>query len=197
MKGLFSITYFGPLSYYAALLSCETAAIDANENWQKQSYRNRCYIDSPNGKLMLNIPMDHQKSGKTMKSVVVSADENWRAKHWQALKTTYNLSPFFDEVGLLFKEVLFSEENRLFELNLALCKTALQCLRVKSDCIELLDKPLTENTLGEYTDFRNRFHPKTETPQSQLPYPQVFEHKHGLEPNLTNLDLIYKEGPAA
>ncbi len=234
MSALFSTTYFGSIPYYAALVRCEQAYIDASEPWEKQSYRNRCYLDSPNGKLMLNVPIDHTRSGKTCGEVFVSTDENWRPKHWQALKTTYNLSPFFDEAGPVFKDALFSGEENLFQLNFNLMQAALYCLRIKEDKVkvkndkgeregEATQKPkrlkshAPKNNLDKTSVFLNSlsptphslfpthysllltksFHPKRENFENLPPYPQAFDHKHGFLPNLSILDLIFNEGPAA
>lgn len=239
MPSLFSTTYFGSIPYYAALVQCEQAFIDASEPWEKQSYRNRCYIDSPNGKLMLNVPIDHTKSGKTCGEVYVSNDENWRSKHWQALKTTYNLSPFFDEAGPIFKDALFKDEQNLFQVNWNLMQAALYCLRVSEDKVKVIDEKgerenfkavegetsiqpqlkrlstpsssnfslLTSDLLSQSSDsqlpssdlldLKQSFHPKREAFKNLPEYPQAFDHKHGFLSNLSILDLIFNEGPAA
>ncbi len=193
MTGYFSTTYGGPLSYYAALVRCSEVFFATDEPWQKQSYRNRCYIDAPNGKLMLNIPIDHNRSDGTMGNTFVSKDENWRSKHWQAYKTTYNLSPFFDALAPEFKEVLFEGGDNLFELNLALTEMVMRWLRVEVR-LEMGDMR-RESSSG--TDYTSSFHPKTEHITHVPQYPQVFAHKHGFLPNLSIFDLCFNEGPAA
>jgi hypothetical protein len=204
MTALFSTTYLGPLQYFAALVRCREVYLDVYEPWQKQSYRNRCYIDAPNGKLMLNIPINHQKSEGTIGSTFVSADENWRSKHWQAFKTTYNLSPFFDELSPEFKEVLFDSGDKLFELNLALTKMVLRWLRADVKIHLIHGQPHTPYPVSspvhetlQTKDYSSAFHPKTEIIKKAVAYPQVFAHKHGFLPNLSVVDLCFNEGPAA
>ncbi len=190
MKGRFSMAYGGPLSYFAALIHCREAFIDPAEAWQKQSYRNRCYLDAPNGKLMLNIPIDHVQSGKTSGSILVSDAENWRSKHWQAFKTTYNLSPFFEELAPDLEALLFSETTNLYQFNLDITRMVLNWLRAE---VQLSTKAFEET----HTDFTEQFHPKKEKEHKMPPYAQVFAHKHGFLPNLSVFDLLFNEGPAA
>ncbi len=50
--------YLPPISWFAHLLTGEPISIEQHENYQKQTIRNRCTIDSPNGPLHLTIPID-------------------------------------------------------------------------------------------------------------------------------------------
>ena len=53
---LFIPTYFSPISQYQALLNSNSITFEVEDNYQKQTYRNRCYIYGANGKQLLNIP---------------------------------------------------------------------------------------------------------------------------------------------
>jgi hypothetical protein len=47
-------------------------------------------------------------------------------------------------------------------------------------------------------DLREAIHPKKEpTTQNFHPYYQVFETKYGFQKNLSIIDLLFNEGPAA
>ena len=52
---LFIPTYFSPISQYHALLNSNFITFEVEDNYQKQTYRNRCYIYGANGKQLLNI----------------------------------------------------------------------------------------------------------------------------------------------
>ena len=56
---LFLPTYFSPISQYMAIVNSEEIVFEVDDNFQKQTYRNRCYIYGPNGKQLLNIPTKH------------------------------------------------------------------------------------------------------------------------------------------
>lgn len=191
----FTPTYNGSINYYAALVRYSEVFFDPFESWQKQSYRNRFYIDAPNGKLMLSVPIDHTKSDGTYGNTFTSLDEHWRSKHWQALKTTYNLSPFFDELAPTLYETLFSEETNLFTLNLQLTTLVLSWLN--ADVKLTIKSKQALELRGTVDDFSETFHPKMQEKKEYPKYTQVFQHKHGFLPNLSILDLCFNEGPAA
>lgn len=194
-KGLFSIAYLPPIDYLAAMLSCEEIWLEAHESFNKQSYRNRCYINSPNGRLLLNYPVQHQGK-KPIGEIALSERENWRQKHWQALQTSYGSSPFFEAVAEDMRLVYFDTSlTKLWDFNLAALKVIFNWLR--------FEKPLhfTEDWVAQpegVADFRESIHPKRPGVITNLPsYPQVFDSKHGFQPNLSVVDLIFNEGPAA
>ena len=72
------------------------AIIEINDNYQKQSYRNRCIIAGANGPLPLSIPIEKPKSTKSlMKDIRIAEHGNWRHLHWNAITSAYNSTPFF------------------------------------------------------------------------------------------------------
>ena len=54
---LLSTAYFAPIQYYCKLYSYTNIYIEIQENYSKQSYRNRCNILAANGLLSLTIPV--------------------------------------------------------------------------------------------------------------------------------------------
>ena len=64
---LFIPSYFGPISEYSEILKSETVVFEMDDNFQKQSYRNRCYIYNSNGKQLLNIPVKDKNKGTTQR----------------------------------------------------------------------------------------------------------------------------------
>lgn len=61
---LFIPTYFSPISQYSEIFNTEEIIFEMEDNFQKQSYRNRCYIFNTNGKQLLNIPVKHPISSR-------------------------------------------------------------------------------------------------------------------------------------
>ena len=81
--------------YYRSLLKAKNPTIDLLENFNKQSYRNRCVIASPNGSLSLVIPVI-RKSKNRFKDVKIDASQNWKKVHWKSLESAYRSSPYFE-----------------------------------------------------------------------------------------------------
>ena len=62
MKTLLSATYFGPVQWYQKLYRSDETEIEACENFQKQTYRNRCIIATTQGTQALTIPVERSNS---------------------------------------------------------------------------------------------------------------------------------------
>ena len=54
------IAYFPPIEYFAVLARYSSVYIEACENYQKQSYRNRFRFCAENGMQSLNFPVRHE-----------------------------------------------------------------------------------------------------------------------------------------
>lgn len=189
----FSSTYWGPLAYYAQIIKSEEIYWEAKESFTKQSYRNRTYVDGPNGVLMLNIGVNHQSS-RLMDQIELDRQEKWAQKHWQALQTSYGASPFFDAIAADLEEFYQKPYHLLWQLNLASFKLVSKWLRLN---IELKFTKQWQLEIIDGNDYRQAFSPKAESPLIFPSYPQVFDHKGGFKANLSILDLICNEGPAA
>lgn len=180
--------YLPPISWFANLVTGEPILIEQHENYVKQTIRNRCTIDSPNGALNLTIPIDKGNfvGGKCkMKDVMVSSHSPWQRQHWYALESSYFNSPFFEYLQDDFRPFYEKEWTYLMDFNEALI----------AKCCELIDLELsikkTDGYIGEsYTI-------KAMEKAMERPYYQVFQLKHGFQPNLSIIDLIFNLGPEA
>ncbi|RRO12497.1 WbqC family protein [Flavobacteriaceae bacterium 14752] len=193
-QAVFCLPYFGPISLYKSLVSYDKVYIEAAENYQKQSYRNRQYIYGANGKLMLNIPVKHSGSKQRLKysESQIENDFKWQDLHFKSLESAYRTSPYFeffeDDIEPLFREKF---EN-LFEFNLKCFKTTLDLLDLD------IKLEMTSEFFKNYTeieDQRSLIEAKTKTPFDIKPYHQVFEDKFGFIENLSILDLLFNLGP--
>ncbi|QNR23985.1 WbqC family protein [Croceimicrobium hydrocarbonivorans] len=193
IQGLFSLTYWGPVSYYAQLIRCDQVILEQYDRFQKQTYRNRCYIDGPNGELMLNLAIDKNSRG-LMRDTQISERDHWPQQHWQALNTSYGGSPFFDALAPEIEALFAQAPQNLAELNLATTQLILKWLRFDG-IVQLSESWLEPNPVEN--DFRESFSPKLRSEQQNPAYPQVFDHKTAFKSELSVLDLIFNEGPAA
>jgi len=194
--------YFGPVSQFVVLVKADKVFFENEDNYQKQTYRNRMYIYDSNGKLLLNIPIRHRstltgepkEAGKHQlyKEVKIENDFEWQKQHWRALKASYQTSPFFefyeDEVYPLYH----TKFEYLIDFNYA-------CLEFVTDALQL---DLEINKTSDYilhpqdkNDLRYLIKAKSEQKFNLGHYTQVFQDKHGFISDLSILDLIFNEGP--
>ena len=185
---ILTTSYLPPISWFAPLVKGEPICIEQWENFHKQTIRNRCRIDSPNGPLNLTIPIDKENFGAggkcLMKDVKISYHLDWQHQHWNALETSYFNSPFFEYLQDDFRPFYERKWNYLMDFNEALILK----------CCELMD---IEPKFSRTEEFLINTQKEVASNDSQLitpEYYQVFGHKHGFLPNLSIIDLIFNLG---
>jgi hypothetical protein len=192
---LFIPTYFSPISQYAAFVHTKEIVFEMDDNFQKQSYRNRCYIFNTNGRQLLNIPVKHTSTSerKKTKDTLLENVTPWQDQHFKSLKTAYRNSPFFefyvDDLAPIFEK----KYTYLQDVNIDTFLFVSEALQIHSDF-----KKTTSYILeSENNDFRNLASAKVQPKKVMEPYIQMFDDKHGFIPNLSILDLLFMEGPNA
>jgi hypothetical protein len=192
---LFLPTYFSPISQYNAIVKSDEIVFEVEDNYQKQTYRNRCYIFGANGKQTLNIPVKHQKTTekKKTKNALVENDSKWQSHHLKSLQSAYRTSPFFefyiDDLMPIFKK----KYRFLLDVNIDTYLILSEALELESYYSKTTEygKDSSKNDFRFLSEIKQK--PQTE-PQK---YIQMFDDKHGFLPNLSILDLIFMEGPNA
>ena len=196
MKSVLHPTYFPDILTTAALVQSEKTLLEVCDNYQKQSYRNRMYIGTANGKLLLNIPVKHMGTGGHKKTADAQIENNflWQRQHWRSLVIAYRTSPFFEFYEDELYPIFHTTYDSLLELNKDTITTIFEMLEAKID-LGITEKFNLDYSGSEFTDLRFLADAK-KSPKIQLPrYRQVFEEKNGFVPNLTMLDLIFNLGP--
>jgi len=90
-------TYFPSVSHFAAMLQADSVTFEVDDNFQKQSNRNRMYIYSANGLQLLNIPVKHSKDERRKyRDVQIEPAFNWQKQHFKSLEAAYRTSPYFE-----------------------------------------------------------------------------------------------------
>lgn len=195
---LLSSLYLAPIQYYSKIFRAERAVIEADDNYQKQSYRNRCIIAAANGPLALSVPIEKPKELKCkMKDIKIADHGNWQHFHWNAIISAYNSSPFFeyyrDDFALFYEQ----KTTFLFDLNEQL--RILVCNLLDIETPTTYTRSFVENELPNTIDLREAIHPKRDWQQldnqfAVKPYYQVFGEKRPFIENLSIIDLLFNMG---
>ena len=196
MKLLVHPTYFPSIATFCAIVQNDVVW-EAHDNFQKQTYRNRCYICTDKGKHMLNIPIKHvggDEGRQKYAEVEMDRSYDWKKLHWRTLETAYRTSPFFEFYEDDLKSLFEGEEKSLYQFNLKTIEAIGNCLgiQIPSEKTEEFQPNLSENL-----DARFLVEAKKKLRVQLEPYSQVFEDRHGFYPNLSVLDLLFNEGTNA
>ena len=176
-----------------AVAQAETVTLETADNYQKQTYRNRCYIAHTNGTLLLNVPVKHRKDGvrQKMSDVVVENAFPWQKEHWKSIQNAYRTSPFFefyeDELAPLFH----NKVEGLLDFNIHIFETLADIIGLEISTTKTTHYEKTP----EIIDLRHLTVAKNKKEYPITPYMQVLEAQHGWLPNLSVLDLLFNEGP--
>ncbi|MGB5464296.1 MAG: WbqC family protein [Aureibaculum sp.] len=187
-------TYFSPIAHYIALVKVKKVVFEVEDNYQKQTYRTRCYIYGANGRQLLNIPVKHTNKSRKTKDIKIDGSFSWEKQHLKAMQAAYRSSPFFE----YFEEdlIIFFKNTPTFLLDLN--------IKVHELMMDFLQLDLQYNRTTEYVkdlngdnDYRFLANAKSNKIYGLSAYTQVFSNKFGFIENLSILDLLFMEGTNA
>jgi hypothetical protein len=194
-KLLISTAYLPTVEYFALIYTAKSVFIEKEENYLKQTYRNRCYILSAHGPQLLSVPVYLGSVHKTrVKDIRIDYSKRWQQVHLRAMTSSYNASPYFEFYFDNIERIISKNHEFLLDLNMAVTESLLRILNIDKTLtytteFELLDKNLN--------DYRYKIAPKSGSTYSQKKYLQVFDTGKGFVPNLSVIDLIFNLGPEA
>lgn len=196
MKILIHPTYFPSISHFVAMAQSEKMVFEMEDNFQKQTNRNRTYIYSPNGIQLLNIPVKHSKEiHQKTKDVKIETDFDWQKQHFKSLEAAYRSSPFFEYFEDDIRPIFEKKHEFLMDLNFEAMQIVSKCLRMKFE-YETTTEYFQEVDSNVILDFRTLADGKKDKSKFET-YNQVFDDKHAFLNNLSVLDLLFNEGKYA
>ena len=196
MNILIHPTYFPSISHFAAIVQAEKVTFEMEDNFQKQTNRNRTYIYSPNGIQLLNIPVKHSKiAHQKTKDIQIENDFDWQKQHFKSLEAAYRSSPFFEFFEDDLLPIFEKKHSFLMDLNLEVFDLITRCLRMKIEYNSTTEY-IHEIESNEITEFRYLANGKKDQSQFES-YTQLFDDKFGFINNLSVLDLVFNEGKFA
>lgn len=194
-KILLSTAYLPPAEYFMLISHAEEALIEREENYLKQSYRNRCYILSSHGPQPLTLPVYSGSMHKTpVKDIRIDYTKRWQRVHLGAITAAYGSSPYFLYYFEAIEKIISKKTDFLIDLNMELSEAILKIIK--------LDTKLTYTTdfvpVGQSdNDSRYKITPKKESNYSAKEYMQVFDCVKNFRQKLSIIDLIFNTGPEA
>lgn len=194
---LIDLQYLPCLDYMTALVQTDRVQIEAHEQYQKQSYRNRCYVLTANKVDALAVPVQHGTRHQPIRDLRIDNEQPWQTHHWRTIQASYGKAPFFEYYAPDFEIILRKNQSFLLDLNLELLTLCLKLLGVGTpinltECYEKIPPP------GLF-DARSRINPRNGPGKHLFYHPEPYMQNFGQNfvPNLSIIDLLFCQGPDA
>ena len=189
-------------------LSPSVIYIEACENYQKQSYRNRCRFYAADGMQALSFPIIHEGGTHKLPISEIRIDWStpWLQQHKRAIVSAYRTSAYFEYYQDELFEIMDRMPERLIDFNTSLLRFFIEKTGI---CVDLrMTEEYSREGIVKHADgssvlcedLRESIHPKRSNSilgdlGLEKPYFQVFARKHGFLSDLSVMDLLFNEGP--
>ena len=194
---LIELQYLPNTLYFSILANADKIIIERNENFVKQTYRNRTHILTPNGVDSLSIPLIGSQKKIKIDEIEIDHNQKWANRHWRAIKSAYGKAPFFEYYADYIETEIYRNHKTLFDLNLSLLTLCLKFLQIDTPII--FTSTYQKSPDLPIIDLRSTIHPKKPFTSSishvYIAYQQVFGNSFA--EGLSILDLLFSEGPNA
>lgn len=169
-----------------------------DENYRKQTYRNRAVILNAQGEQRLSVPVSCPRGPYTKaEDVRICYGKDWRRDHWRSLCTAYNNSPYFLYYRDGLEAVLVqTHHERLWDLNLQLITFFIQSFALPWT-VEAVSRREAKDGVVAFSDktpgLWQAFAPAV-SPES---YQNTFMQAVPCPARLSACDLLFNYGPQA
>ncbi len=189
--------YLPSVAYFCALHDVKEVILEKHEHYSKQSYRNRTYIVSAQGKEKLIVPLTLKHGKVLITDVRVDYGQKWLNQHWRAIQSGYGKSAFFEYYSEDLERALFRKTVFLYDLNIELLS---MCLKWLKRDVEIKESVAYEKApVKPILDLRSSINFKKEENLGNFYRPVNYHQVFGntFVANASIVDLIFSEGPGA
>ncbi len=192
---LIELHYIPSIEFFCAILGCNELWLETQEYYEKQTYRNRCYIKTDKGIQILTVPVIKPEGKVISRNVKIDYQTRWQSIHWRTIQAAYAKAPFFEHYSENLKKILFEDHEFLWDLNRNLLSFCLKSLKLNFSISESVS--YEKNSENSWVDYRSLIKAKKQGIESNffksVPYYQVFGN--GFVSNLSLIDLLFCTGP--
>ena len=195
MTVLIETHYLPSVAYFAAVHQTDGILLERHEHFTKQTYRNRCRINTASGEQQLIVPVTSKHGKVAITDVRLDFTQKWLNNHWRTVQSAYGKAPFYEYYSNDLHDVLFQKAEFLYDLNFRLLSMCLKWLR--------WDMPIKETEhynnapSSPVLDLRSAINPKKSDQCYKFYYPVMYNQVFGnrFVENLSLIDLVFCEGP--
>jgi hypothetical protein len=192
-KVFLSTAYLPPVEYISRIRNADEAYIEHEENYLKQSYRNRCYILSASGPQSLSVPVYLGSFHKTpLKDIRIDYSKRWQQVHLRAMTSSYAAAPYFLYYYETIEKILLRNHDFLLDLNMYLLEKIFSIMKIEVK-LSFTTEYMAASDLPN--DLRYSINPKKRSDYVPKRYLQVFSPVENFVQDLSIIDLIFNMGP--
>ena len=201
MTILIETHYLPCIAWFAAVSTGKQLKLEKNEHFVKQTYRNRCYINTEHGLDSLHVPVVRGPGKTKVSDVRIDYTQKWVMNHWRSVTSAYGKSAFFEYYADELRQRLLRKNEFLYDLNYELLTLCLKWLRLDIVVTETMTYEVSAAVEHENNvrDLRNLITDRRPEQLQQVyrpvPYTQVFGNAFAA--NASIIDLIFCCGPEA
>lgn len=189
---LIELQAFPSIAFMHLISRVDLCVIEACENYNKRTYRNRFELASSKGTIQSSIPLKKGKNNKMpILRVEISHDTPWQKELWATFCTCYRSAPFFIYYEEVIHEMIFQNTPTLMSYN-------------HNNLIQLLEIFEIHTPVAWSTDYQKKFGALDMREQilpsdciGGITYAQGYESITLNRANLSSLDLLMHMGPEA
>jgi hypothetical protein len=187
--------YLPPIEYFARIKESDEIYIEREENYLKQSYRNRCIIIAADKPQVLTVPVFLGSLHKThIKDIRIDYSKRWQHVHLGALMSAYGSSPFFIHYYDIIEKIILGRHEYLLDLNMEFLNAAMKVLKLERRIAYTDEFQPAGNKPGDY---RYSISPKIKSIYKPKEYIRVFGDHNQFIDGISIADLIFNAGPDA
>lgn len=209
-------TYLPWLGYFELIASSDVFVLFDDVQFEKKSWQQRNRIKTPNGELMLVVPV--KTSGVQFQKIneaMIDDNDSWKRKHLKSIEVNYRKAPYFGRYFPEIEKLYLKDYKKLVDLNTALIKYFCDELGIKtkivlSSSIEARDerdekiidicKALKAEELydaagaSEILDLKKFKNEGIKLVFQKYNHPTYDQVNGDFIPNMSVLDLLFNEG---
>jgi hypothetical protein len=190
---LVSTAYLPPVEYFSVISKADEISVEKEENYVKQTYRNRCYILSAHGTQLLSVPVYLGSLHKTpVKDIRIDYSKRWQQVHLRAITAAYSSSPYYEFYFENIEKIILKNHGFLLDMNMELTLSVLEMLKIRKVVLYTSEY---EPAVNKANDFRYRISPKTESDFTPKEYIRVFDSDKNFDKDFSIIDLVFNKGP--
>lgn len=210
-------SYVPWMGYFGLIEKSDEFIFLDDVQYTKRDWRNRNFVKTANGPVMLTVPVCAGARSKSIEAVEING-EGWAARHWATISQAYAKAAYFATYEGAFRVIYENPPKLLSVLNRALVRTACDLIGIKT-------KLSISTDYGRFSGRNERLvslcaaagathylsGPAAKAYLTPEPFKKVgievefmvydypaYRQLHGpFLPNMSILDLIFNEGPRA